>query len=470
MANAHDKRARRGGSEEAGPRPRILRIGILLGDTFIEERLVRDRTTVSVGQSAKNTFSIPIEGLPKGWPLFALENDRYVLKFSDRMDGRVSQGGKPKSLAKLRESARRTDDHWSLPLEDTARGKIELGEMRLLFQFVAAPPLQPRPRLPASVRGTLADRIDPKLALILAISVIVHFAVALYAYQHDQTKERYAERRLREFRQDTFKERTITFEAATTTEGEAAATEGEEAEAETEPSKPARRTEDTGGGGETGDEGAPDDAAIDEAIQNTALMGVLGAGEGEEGRYSKAADIDQGSGLDKGLEDIRKSGKEVSGRGRPGDRRARGPSSGKIGGEKGEGKIEGARGGGETAAKKEEKIASRASFSGVDDLSLTTLDPNQVARRIRSRYLRGIKLCHERVLKVNPKAGGRVQLRFTVGPTGRVTRSSAKGFDPTVDACIEGQMRRWRFGTPKSEEGQPSSADFSIPLVLKPGT
>lgn len=466
MANAQDKRSRRSRGH-AGPRPRILRIGILLGDTFIEERLLRERTTVTVGQSTKNTFSIPIEGLPKAWPLFALEGDRYVLKFSKKMDGRVAQGGKPRSLASLRESAQRTDDHWSLPLKDNARGKIELGEMRLLFQFVAAPPLQPRPRLPASVRGTLADRIDPRLALILAISILVHFSVALYAYEHDQTVERYAERRLREFRHDTFKERTVSFQTAdVATEGEAeAADEGDDNKPE-KASKPSPKKND----GDSGDEAAPSDAAVDEQIQNTALMNVLGGGEGDDGRYSPAADIDQGSGLDKGLDDIRKSGKEVAGRGRPGDRRARGPNSGEIGFEKGKGKIEGAKGSGHATPKQEEKIKSRASFNGVDDLSLTTLDPNQVARRIRSRYLRGIKLCHERVLKVNPRAGGRVQLRFTVGPTGRVTRATAKGFDPTVDSCIEGQMKRWRFGTPKAENGRPSSADFSIPLVLKPGT
>ena len=40
--------------------------------------------------------------------------------------------------------------------------------------------------------------------------------------------------------------------------------------------------------------------------------------------------------------------------------------------------------------------------------------------------------------------------------------------DPTVDACIKGQAAKWRFSAPK-DEGKPTSADFEVPLLLKPG-
>ena len=39
--------------------------------------------------------------------------------------------------------------------------------------------------LPASVRGTFADRIDPRLAVILGASIVIHFLVALAALVHD---------------------------------------------------------------------------------------------------------------------------------------------------------------------------------------------------------------------------------------------------------------------------------------------
>ena len=79
---------------QGGPRPRILRIGVLLGGKIVEEKLIRERTAVSIGQSMRNTFSIPVEGLPLEFTLFALdERGRYHLRFLDKMDGRVSDAG-----------------------------------------------------------------------------------------------------------------------------------------------------------------------------------------------------------------------------------------------------------------------------------------------------------------------------------------------------------------------------------------
>ena len=78
------------GAHQGGPRQRILRIGVLLGGKIVEERLIRERVPVSVGQSMKNTFSIPIEGLPLEFTLFALDEGKYSLRFLNKMDGRLS--------------------------------------------------------------------------------------------------------------------------------------------------------------------------------------------------------------------------------------------------------------------------------------------------------------------------------------------------------------------------------------------
>jgi hypothetical protein len=164
------------------PRPKILRIGVLLGDKIVEERLVRDRGAVTIGQSAKNTFSIPAAELPRSWPLFQLQQGRYVLAIADSMDGRISDGGQVMTVAQLKGSGRiaRAGQAWQIPLSDNARGKIVIGDMTLLFQFVVAPPLQPRPQLPHSVRGSIADRIDPYLAVILSVSLVAHGLVWAY--------------------------------------------------------------------------------------------------------------------------------------------------------------------------------------------------------------------------------------------------------------------------------------------------
>src|SRR5678815_298786 len=165
----------------AMPRPRILRVGIILGGKIVEEKLIRERETISIGQSVKNTFSVPTEGMPRSWPLFLVKDGNYYLHFSDAMDGRVSDGNTVHPLPALKgNGALRSGEGWILPLPESARGKIVLGEMTLLFQFVTAPPLQPRPHLPASVRGGLMDRLDPLLLVIMGLSMTFHVFVMIF--------------------------------------------------------------------------------------------------------------------------------------------------------------------------------------------------------------------------------------------------------------------------------------------------
>ena len=143
-------------------RGRILRIGVLLGGKIVEERLIRERTPVTIGQSMRNTFSIPIEGLPLEFTLFALDESRYSLRFLPKMDGRLSDaGGQVNTLDALKQrGAHNHGDYYQVGLTEHARGKLSFGDLTILFQFVTEPPRQPKPMLPASVRGTFADRFD----------------------------------------------------------------------------------------------------------------------------------------------------------------------------------------------------------------------------------------------------------------------------------------------------------------------
>jgi len=472
MAQAQQQQQQQRQYPAAAPVPRILRIGVVLGGNIIEERLVRKRETISIGQSAKNSFSIPIEGLPKTFPIFALVNDRYYLNFQDNMDGRISAGGGVHTLAQLKSSgAQKRGDAWVVPLDEHARGKVSVGAMTLLFQFVTAPPLPPRPRLPASVRGTLADRIEPRLAIILSCSVLLHFSVALWAYTRDQVVERSVDKIARSFQVGQYEPPPrVEPVIVETTDGDAEATA--EAAGTSEPkkdNKPDKGTKepkgDTGDSG--GDDGSPDDAAIQETIQNTAIVAVLSGEGGAGGMFAAMNGTDQGASLDDSIAHAK--GKATATNGGGGDRRQRGQGDGKLGTNKGGG-VSGPKGieGGAGGTKQEDKIKSLTKFGPAEDLSLSDLDPNAVVKRIRGKYLAGIKRCHQRVLKIDPRAQGKVTIRFTVGPTGRVTKANVKGFDPTVDACIKGQAANWRFSAPK-DDGKPTSADFEVPLLLKPG-
>jgi outer membrane biosynthesis protein TonB len=442
---------------------KILRIGIVLGGNIIEERLVRKAEPLTIGQSSKCTFCVPVEGLPKEWVLFAVDPHGYSLQLAEGMDGRISDGQSVETLEQLKAKGglQNQGDRWILPLSDAARGKVVIGNLTVLFQFVVAPPLQPRPRLPASVRGSLSDRMDPQLAVILAISLLAHLSVAIYAHQLEVAPRSRIEQIYRDMQTEP---RVIQmFDKPVVAASEAPVEQpkpdkGDKADKGNRGDKPK----------DSGD--APDDAAIEEKIQQSAFIKITTGGASDSGRYGEMTYTDQGADLNKSIENVRRNGGEVAALGRDGNRNTRGPNSGEMGSERGDGKVSGPDTGVNAGNKGEEEIRSMAKYDVVDVGVDTTLDPEEVARRIRSRYLDGIKRCHGRALKRNPEAQGRVNIAFTVGPSGRVTDSSVDGFDPEVDSCIQALTRGWLFGIPKDDNGKPSSASFRIPLVLKPGS
>src|SRR3569832_1031710 len=163
-------------------KPKILRIGIIQGGRIVEERLVRKRENITIGQSAKNMFVVPSDVLPRQWLLFEVTGNRYVAHFSEGMDARIAVGSEIISLAQLRQSGKiqRKGQSYVLPLDERSRGKIVLGDMTILFQFVTPPPPQPRPQLPASVRGSLTSGVDWFFATIAGISFLMHLLLVIY--------------------------------------------------------------------------------------------------------------------------------------------------------------------------------------------------------------------------------------------------------------------------------------------------
>jgi hypothetical protein len=117
-------------------------------------------------------------------------------------------------------------------------------------------------------------------------------------------------------------------------------------------------------------------------------------------------------------------------------------------------------------ARKTPESASQVKFGNAEDLSISNLDPETVVAAIRANHLPDIKGCHLLALKADQKSKGKVTTRFTVGPAGSVTKAKASGFDRTLDACIQAAMSGWRF-PPPTRSGNPTSADFELPILLR---
>ncbi len=162
--------------------PKVLRIGLVAAGRILEERIVKQRTSVTVGPSEKSMFVVQAN-VPAGFKLFELIGTDYYLNFLDGMTGRVALATGITDLVALKGQAKRVGPAYQVRLTDEARGKVVVGETTFLFQFVAPPPIQPRPQLPLSVKGGLASQIDWNLTIIAAFSFLLHFGLigAMYS-------------------------------------------------------------------------------------------------------------------------------------------------------------------------------------------------------------------------------------------------------------------------------------------------
>ena len=162
--------------------PKVLRIGLVAGGRILEERIVKQRTSVTVGPSEKSMFVVQAN-VPPQFKLFELIGSDYHLNFLDGMTGRVALATGITDLVALKGQAKRVGPAYQIRLTEEARGKVVVGETTFLFQFVAPPPVQPRPQLPLSVKGGVASQIDWNLTIIAAFSFLLHFGLigAMYS-------------------------------------------------------------------------------------------------------------------------------------------------------------------------------------------------------------------------------------------------------------------------------------------------
>lgn len=157
--------------------PKVLRIGVVRAGRVIEERVVKQRTTVTVGTAETSMFVMSGGAVPPSFPLFALISGDYYLTLADGMKGRIALPSGITDLDAVRGSAPVVDGAFRVKLGDDARGKVVLGDTTFLFQLVAAPPVQPKPRLPLGVKGTAGSAIDWSLTIIAACSFLFHFGI-----------------------------------------------------------------------------------------------------------------------------------------------------------------------------------------------------------------------------------------------------------------------------------------------------
>ncbi len=451
--------------------PKVLRVGLFRDKKIIEERIVRRRETVSIGTSAKNHLIIRSGTLPSKiesrFELFQLVGDDYILNFTEDMTGKVALPGGVQKIEHLRDTgaARNAGTHYQIKLADTSRGNIRMGDFTVFFEFVSAPPITPKPQLPAAVQRGFIKNIDWTFTTWVIFSYMAFFGFVIYMENADWEVDRGVQEV-----PDTLAR--LVFEAPIeppTVEEEVEEGKGEEeAESKAPPKKPAKvegkeatATEAPGATAEGRARIAQEAAAQAEAM----LLGALGGDGGALG------DVLAGGAVTGNAADVlaQASGVGVATKSDAGTLRTR--SGGGSGQKEGLGSLKKTQGAGKAAregqAVQEREVRGNVGLNSGGDIGGSgEFDAALVQRQIKQR-LKSITRCYESELRKNPSLAGKVTITFTIQERGNVTDAKASENttgSPGVADCVTRTISRFRFN-PGPEGG---SVTFRYPFVFQP--
>jgi len=428
--------------------PKVLRIGLVQGGRVIEERIIKQRTTVTVGSNERAMFVIPSQAVPPMFKLFELLGTDYYLNYLDAMTGRVALATGITDLNALRGQAKKVQGAYQVKLTEEARGKVVVGETTFLFQFVAPPPVQPRPQLPLAVKGGLASQIDWTLTIIAAFSFLLHFGIvgAMYSDWMDPVvgddfnvaglvdmMKNIPPPPATETPADPSTNATTT-STATAANPKPAGGAGGKASSATGRSQAA---------GNVGDKQAAALAAQADAMQMQ-MLAALNGGSAVQGALNRSdippVDLSgaaaSGAGVAHGTGDLKvgTGGGNIQGGGK-------GTGLGLGGGTKGSGTGEGAG-----AERRVAGPTGEVAFNG-STATVPISDADRVIASLRPRF----RQCYQTGLNTDPSQQGKVVITAKVGPNGEVDSanvSSNSGLSPQVAGCIAGVIKRAQFSPP----------------------
>lgn len=447
--------------------PKVLRIGLVQGGKVIEERVIKQRTHVTIGPSEKSMFVIPSKNIPPNFRLFELVGNDYVLNYLDGMTGRVALKTGISDLGALRSQARRVPvgnvQMYQVQLSEEARGKVVVGETTFLFQFVAPPPVQPKPQLPVSVKAGLADGIDWTTTIIAAFSFLFHFGAVGSIYSDwmdpvldDEVDINQLLESVKQLPPPPPVEQPKEVSDATASTA-AAATEAPKAGGTGGGAKGAG----TGGGGRIGDarasaisnELAQLDVAMVGALNSggSATQGVLNSGDVPTGLLDGAAQSGAGVGQG-GVAGLNLGGGSGGGTVRPGA--VGGGGLGSIGNTG----SAGAAGVGSAAKVKGPVGNAQVGGAAVSGGSVAN------ASSVVAGMAAGFRRCYNKGLQEDPNMKGSVRITARIGPGGEVLSASASGgggLSGTVVGCVQARVASAQFAPPEG-----GGATIVIPVTF----
>jgi TonB family protein len=450
------------------PSNRILRIGVLQNGRLLEERLFRNRDPITIGDRPRNTFVVIAPELSGSFSLFEVRGGKYLLRFTDQMTGKFVVGSSAVDLAALRAEgkAKKEGAHWVVPLDERARGKITVGDVSILFQFVVAPPLRLAPSLPAHMRGGPLLFLTNVMGLqgvflgTLLFSAFLQGGGAWYLIERvpppprSNSLEDIRDRLVRllppaEPDEPEDDEEEAPSEVVEDEPGDAPAEVVQERQPE-----PVRQQPQEPQPTRTADRIRVDDTQRVQARSALESL-VQGVDGGVGGPMAWSATISNAS-----AEDIIGANSQLdTGAGGVVAGNTIGVSSGAEGGVGPVAVVEGGRGSSVAAGanvgqaeggQRRVEVQARVRGQDVRTAGSGRID-NSALRSFLDRQSRRLQNCYQRELARTPSLRGRVLLEFTVDPGGTISEARIVNteLNDAVSNCILDEVRRWRPGAPE---------------------
>ena len=414
--------------------PKVLRIGLVASGRILEERIVKQRTSVTVGPSEKSMFVVQAN-VPPQFKLFELIGNDYYLNFLDGMTGRVALATGITDLIALKGQAKRVGPAYQIRLTEEARGKVVIGETTFLFQFVAPPPVQPRPQLPLSVKGGVASQIDWNLTIIAAFSFLLHFGLigAMYSDWMDPVVSDDLTAALTHMVQEP-----PTPPPVETAEASASATSTEATPSATAKASAAPKQ---------ATPSAPAPTAVQALLQQAeqariAILASLAGGQNIQG----AMKDDNGAPVDLNSLATREGGIANAN----GGLNLPGGAGGPIKPGSGPGGLQGLTGGQtgpavDNAGQAQKVVIKGDAQWGGASASVPVSNAEAV---IRSQLQPRARACYNAALAADPTISGKLSLSIQVAPSGEVSGVSPSGMSGQIVSCIVAAAKRLQFAPP----------------------
>jgi outer membrane biosynthesis protein TonB len=424
----------------ADKQPKVLRVGVIQGGKIVEERVLPPQSAVTIGTAAKNTIVLPSANLPASTLVFSHDGTRYTLLFAEGVEGRIQgpQGAADFGALVSQGLARRHDERHAVQVNEDQRGKIVLGEVTLLWQFVAPPAETPKPVLPKEAQGNHFRSLDRLFAVVLGASFLLHggayVALANTEIPEEITLEEIPDRYAKLLIPERLPKPP---EPPEEKKPEPVAEKREEKKHPEAERKP-----------ETAEQVAAKKAAraaaVAKAVQSKGILKVLGALGPGTGSAAVADVFGSGGGLGDVATALSGAGgvavaNDPAGGGRKGGGQGAAASIGDLA----------TSGGGKVAygAKSEVRVSGSVAAEVADvEVDSSDIDQQKLAAFVKAR-MGLIKACYENALKRNPNLKGKISIRFTILETGGLAdvAPAQNGLGaPEVASCIVATMRAWR--------------------------